>query len=216
MRIRLGGTVLTLTLALATASSSASGQIIRPGASLTSRTWASIGAGVVQSQTIEDYATLTEWDFGTILQWRASVERTLRNGGSVGLAGAISRPSLSYYGAGCDPCDASANFFQALAAFRIGGGTGFHQVIELHAGVTGFSNFRRGSDDAQLDPRETVLDPTFAVGYGFGYGFSENTQISVVQEYGAMLHRSDRAPSGTNSLRQMQTTRFAFRIGLGR
>ncbi|HYD53320.1 MAG TPA: hypothetical protein VEA99_11855 [Gemmatimonadaceae bacterium] len=204
-----------MVLAFGTAAN-ASAQIIRAPARFETRTWASAGVGLAQTQTFEDYTTSSEWDFGTIVQWRASVDRTLPNGGSVGLTGTLARPTLAYYTSGCDPCDASANLFQVLAAFRLGGGMGFHQVIELHAGVTGFSNFRRDDDDRRLPPTNTVLDPTFAIGYGFGYGLSQNTQIAIVQEYGAILHRREGAPSGTNTLRQLQTTRFAFRIGLGR
>lgn len=212
MRIR----PAVVVLALAITAASASGQIIRPGATFQSQTWASVGVGVLQTQNVEDWATTTEWDFGTVVQWRASLERTLRNGGSIGLAGALARPSLAYDGTGCAPCEARANLFQILAAFRVGGGSGFHQVIELHAGVTGFSNFRRDADDEQLAPNETVLDPTFSIGYGFGYGLGQNSQIAVVQEYGAMLHRNDRAPSGANTLRTMSATRFGFRLALGR
>jgi len=205
-----------LVLAVAFTATSASGQIIRPGQGFQSQTWASVGVGVLQTQVVEDWATTTEWDFGTVVQWRASLERTLRNGGSIGLAGALARPTLAYDGVGCAPCDARANLFQILAAFRVAGGTGFHQVIELHAGVTGFSNFRRDLDDARLEPDETVLDPTFSIGYGFGYGFGASSQITLVQEYGAMLHRNDRAPSGANTLRTLRATRIGLRVGLGR
>lgn len=191
----------------------ADAQIIRPGRSLDPQLWAGAGAGFVQMQTVEDYATGSRWDFGTVTQWRATVERSLRNGGAVGVAGTWARPSLAYEGGGCaGACDAEATVFQLMALFRTGGGEGFHQVIELHAGVTGFSDFRT-EDDVDLPPRGTVLDPTFSVGYGFAYGFSRRAHLMIVQDVGAVLHRRDDAPAGANTLRQYQTTRIGFRVG---
>jgi hypothetical protein len=212
MRIR----SLTVLLALCMPVSMLDGQIIRTGR-LEPQTWVSAGVGLLQSQTIEDYKTGTTWDFGTIVQWRGGIERTLRNGGAIGLVGALARPTFAYSGGlgGCDPCDAHGSVFQALAAFRSGGGLGFHQVIELYAGVTGFSNLRHSETEERLVPTETVLDPTFAVGYGFAYGFGRGTQLVLVQEVGAMLHRRDDAPSGANTLRQFQQTRIGLRVGLG-
>jgi hypothetical protein len=212
MRIR----SLTVLLALCTPMAALCAQIIRAGR-LEPQTWVSGGVGLLQVQRIEDYKTGTTWDYGTIVPWRAGIERTLRNGGALGLVGALARPTFAYSDAagGCDPCDAHGNFFQALAVFRSGGGLGFHQVIELYAGVTGFSNLRQKDTEERLPPTETVLDPTFAVGYGFAYGFGRGTHLVLVQEVGAMLHRRDDAPSGANTLRQFQQTRIGLRLGLG-
>lgn len=212
MRIRSFGVVL----AVVTVASQAQAQIVRPG-SLEPGTWASAGIGIAQVQRIEDYATASTWDMGTLFPWRVTVERTLRGGGAIGLAGVLARPTLAYDdGSSGTSRDAKANFFQILALFRTGGGQGFSQVIELQAGVTGFSNFREEGSDAQLEPVGTVLDPTFSVGYGFAYGFTRSTQVVLLQEVGALLHRRDNAPSGANTLRQTQVTRLSFRVGLGK
>lgn len=214
MRLGRLGAALAL-VAAHVLSARAGAQIIRPGGALSSepRFWVSAGAGLAQLQTIEDYATSSAWNFGTVTQWRATIERSLRNGGSAGVAGTWASPTLAYEDGGCLPsCDAEAELFQLLALFRMGGGQGFHQVIELHAGVTGFRNFTTGGAQ-RLAPLGTVLDPTFAVGYGFGYGFSRRTHVMIVQDVGAILHRRDNAPAGANTLRQFQTTRVGFRVG---
>lgn len=213
MRLRQLGARLVLLALLGPLATRAGAQIIRAGSALDPQFWASAGLGIMQTQTIEDYATRSSWDFGTVTQWRATLERGLRNGGSIGVAGTWARPALAYEGGGCaGACDAEATYFQVLALFRTGGREGFHQVIELHAGVTGFSDFRT-DDDTKLPPLGTVLDPTFAVGYGFAYGFSRRTQVMLVQDVGAVLHRRDDAPAGANTLRQFQTTRIGFRVG---
>ena len=202
---------------LAMGAADARAQIIRAPRRPDPVNWASGGVGLLQAQTIDDYATESAWNFGTVTQWRATFEHTLRNGGTVGLVGAISRPSLSYDSqvvGGCQGCDARANVWQVLALFRIGGGNGFHQVIELHAGATAFSNFRAADDDRRLAPTGTVVDPTFSVGYGFAYGFSRGSQLVLVQDLGAILHRRQNAPSGANTLHQYQLTRIGLRVAI--
>jgi hypothetical protein len=209
-------TRLTLALLTLVVAADARAQIIGAPRRPDPANWASGGVGLWQAQTIDDYATESAWNFGTVTQWRAAFEHTLRNGGTVGLAGAISRPSLSYEGevGGCQSCDARANVWQVLALFRIGGGSGFHQVIELHAGATAFSNFRAADDDRRLAPTGTVIDPTFSIGYGFAYGFGRGSQLVLVQDLGAILHRRQNAPSGANTLRQYQLTRIGLRVAI--
>ena len=209
-------TLVLLAAAVGVGVADAHAQIIRAPRRPDPVNWASGGVGLLQAQTIDDYATESAWNFGTVTQWRATFEHTLRNGGAVGIAGAISRPSLSYQSSvgGCESCDARANVWQVLALFRIGGGGGFHQVIELHAGATAFSNFRAVDDDRRLAPTGTVIDPTFSVGYGFAYGFSRGSQLVLVQDLGAILHRRQNAPSGANTLHQYQLTRIGLRVAI--
>jgi hypothetical protein len=202
-------------LLVSLATSSAEAQIIRGRSAPRNLTWASASVGVAQMQAIDDYATDSRWDFGTVLAWRASLERQIGNGAAVGIAGSLSRPSIGYQG-GCGRCDAHANVFQVLGVFRGGGGIGLHQVIEIAAGVTGFSNFRQDATGSRLEPTSTVVDPTLSIGYGFGYAVSPSTQLLLVQDFGLMLHRRDGAPGGSDSSPRWTVTRLGIRLGLGR
>lgn len=216
-RGRVPAALLPLALALALAAWPAQAQIIRPGPPVREpRVWTSLSAGILQLEVINDYPTGTAWDFGTIFPVRGSLEATISRGTTVGVAGMISRSGLRTAGGLCiGVCEADANVFQVLAMFRAGGGRGLHQVIEVQAGATGFSNFRERQTDARLRPLETVWDPTISLGYGLGYTISPNAAVQIVQDYGLLLHRTgDSAPANAERSRQWYVTRIGVRYGL--
>ena len=181
--------------------------------------WASLHIGWFQQQGIQDVASGATWSFAGAPQWRASLELPVGNGGaSFGVVGTTSRVPLLYGGGiltpnSCSGCDADANVTQILGLVHLGGFSGFHQVIDLAAGTTLYSNFRATGSGATLGPGGTVSNFTFMAGYGFGYGFSQNAQIELVQDY-AILILKRQSGSSTNTAQQ-QNLRFGFRYGLG-
>jgi hypothetical protein len=177
--------------------------------------WTSLSVGLFQLQDMYDPGSNSAWDFGNIVQFRGTLERDLRQGTSVGVAVTYARAPLTYVGPDCSVCDADAGLWQALAMFRIGGGGfGLHQVIELEAGVTGFSSFTQRSGGG-LAPG-TVVDPTFNIGYGLGYSFGPNTQLTLVQQVGLLVHRRGDRPAGDESnMPRASATRIGLRFGLG-
>jgi hypothetical protein len=178
--------------------------------------WASLSVGLLQLQEMYDPPSNSGWDFGNIIQYRGTLERNLRRGMSVGLALTYARAPLTYVGPDCSFCDASAGLWQALALFRIGGTgiVGFHQVIELEAGVTGFGSFR-DQGGGNLAP-EGIIDPTFNIGYGLGYSIAPNTQLTLVQQVGLIVHKKGDRPAGDETnMPRSYSTRIGLRVGLG-
>lgn len=179
-------------------------------------TWASATVGLYRiPNVLFDPASNSDWDFGSIVQFRGTLERDFRPGTSLGVAVTYARAPVTYDGPDCSVCDADVALWQALALFRMGGGgIGLHQVIEIGAGVSGFSNFQQRGG-GRLAPA-TVIDPTVSIGYGLGYSFSPNTQFMLVQEVGLMVHRRGNRPAGDESnLPSTYATRIGLRFGLG-
>lgn len=192
----------------------AGAQIIRLPRATEPAAWASFGIGLLQAQTVVDGSTGSSWEFGSGLQWRASLEKSSGNGVSYGLTGTLAHMPLRYDGATC-LCDAHATVWQALGSVHVGGGNGFHQVIELYAGVVGYGNFREDGSDVRLPPDGTDLDLSFGVGYGFGYQASSHLQLILVQDYAASLHQRTNLPGNASALSQQYITRLGVRLGLG-
>jgi hypothetical protein len=177
--------------------------------------WGSLSVGLYNLQDIYDPESNAAWDFGNIVQFRGSLEREFQRGTAFGIAGTLARAPLTYDGPECQ-CDADLTLWQVLALFRIGGGgLGFHQIVELAAGVTGFSNFSRRGGTGSIGPG-SVIDPTFKIGYGLGFPLAQNTEFILVQEVGLMLHeRGDRAAGDESSVPRTWSTRVGIRYGLG-
>jgi hypothetical protein len=209
--------VLALILLATAAATPAAAQerfpvIRRPGPS----SWTSLSVGLLQLQDMYDPPSNSGWDFGNIVQYRGTLERDLQRDMSIGIAVTYARAPLTYVGPDCNICDADAGLWQALALFRIGGAgfVGLHQVIELEAGVTGFTSFKdRGG--GTLAPAG-IADPTFNIGYGLGYSIAPSVQLTLVQQVGLMVHRKGARPAGDESnVPRTYTTRIGVRVGLG-
>lgn len=202
---------------LAAAAEVTRAQIIRPMRSPTPMAWASLSVGWMQQQEICDPDSRACWNFGGAPQYRGTLELPLGSGASAGIAATTARVPLFWAGNGpapnqCLGCDADANITQVMGNLRLGGGNGFHQVIDLVIGTTMFSNFR-ATDGTKLGPGKTVSDVTFGLGYGFGYSFSPRTQVVITQEWALLIH--ERQPGNPNNTAQMQTLRLGARVGLG-
>lgn len=178
--------------------------------------WTSLSIGWLNHQGLCDPDSNACWDFGSAPQWRGTLEFPMGRGATIGAAASIARVPLIYNGSltganSCAGCDADAHVTQYMANFRIGGGTGFHQVIDLNAGMTVFSNFRSTSG-AKLGGK-AVSDFSFALGYGFAYSISPRVQIMLLQDYGLVIHK--RQPGSSRNTAQQSTLRVGGRFGLG-
>ena len=203
-------------------SSLAQAQIIRPQIrSSRPAAWTSLAIGFSQQQGFCDRDTSDCYDFGSGMQWRASLEVPMGYGAgtTIGVVGTISkmpfifRPSGVTSSCASVQCDADANVAQIFGLLRMGGSTGFHQVIDLAAGTTMFSNFRDANTGAKLGGGKLTQNFTFAIAYGFGYGLSPRTQIFFTQEYALQI--LPRQPGNANNYAQQTTLRFGGRYGMG-
>jgi hypothetical protein len=208
--------IIVALVILAAAAGTSAAQVPVPRGMTGPTAWTSLSVGLYQLQAMYDPGSGSVWDFGNIVQFRGTLERDVQRGMSAGAAVTYTRAPLTYDGPEC-VCDADVPVWQALALLRLGAGgsaIGLHQVIELGAGVTGFGAFQR-RDGGRLAP-ETTLNPTFSIGYGLGYSFSPNTQFTLVQEVGLMVHRRGDRPAGDESnMPRTYATRIGLRYGLG-
>ena len=188
--------------------------------------WITAGAGFFTGNGVNDGRTESTWDFGssTNYQFRASLEKTVGDRASIGFIGTYVRVPFIYEstligvpadGVTCGTCEAHLDMMALSAGFHVGGGPGFHQVIEGTAGVVQYSNLTRDSDGEKLAPTGGNLDPIFSFGYGFGYGFGQNTAINLVQDLGIALHEKNGLANGVRNTNSVRTLRFTARFGFG-
>lgn len=179
--------------------------------------WGSLGIGLYGGNGVSDGQTASTWDFGNGLNWqyRASLEKALQNQFSIGGVATFVRVPIIYSGPACGQCGAHVDLSSIGASFHAGGGPGLNQILEVSTGAAFYRNFRRDSNGLQLPPTGGNIDPFFTFGYGFGYTFNPTMQVSIVQDYGLVLHeRSGLANNQSNTLTQ-RSTRLNFRMGFG-
>jgi opacity protein-like surface antigen len=200
---------------LVTRASAADAQIIDSrggGRAGTPGAWTSLFAGYMQHQRLCDPDSSSCWNFGSGLQWRGTLEFPVGNGVTLGVVGTRARLPLIHESA-LGNVDADANVNQVLGQLRIGGGSGIHQVIDVTAGMSMFSNFQRESDGEALGSGGTKKNWTFALAYGFALPFRPRAQLILLQEYGLVIGK--RMAGQSSNTAQQQTTRLGLRLGLG-
>lgn len=173
--------------------------------------------GYAQRGVVDDGSTQSSWDFGSTAEYRASIEYALGNESSLGVAGTYAKMPLRYTDAGttpggCGDCDADATVQSLMALFHIGGRPGFHQVIELGAGITQYRDFTARGTGRTLPPSNDT-DFAFAVAYGFGYGLGGSTAIQLMQEYANAIHQREGLPGNARNNVRQYTTRIGVRFG---
>lgn len=192
--------------------------------------------GAFNGQGVNDGATGSVWDFGQRTSWqmRASIEKAIMNESSIGLAVTHVHVPFTYYGApptpgltcpvtgcttsrgvDCGQCSAHLDMESVSAMFHAGGGIGFHQVIEAALGASGYRNLTRDSDGAKLAPTGVNWDGTFTLGYGFGFGLSPQTEVTLIQDYGIAKHESTNLSNGASNTNTIRTIRLGIRYGFG-
>ena len=185
--------------------------------------WGSLSAGLYQfNDDIRDGRTNSVWRFASALQYRGSAEFDVGNSGAVGMVVGFADVPLTYFqteiGAPAEcatRCDAHAQVWTVLGTFHMGGGAGFHQVIDLSVGTTIYRDFKADDSDVQIGPQSPDKDVSLSVGYGFGYGFGNRFQIMLVQDAAYTMHQRDGISGSQNSNSQQFTTRLGARFGLG-
>ena len=201
-------------------------QIVKRTNVRTPTVWASAGIGLLDLQTVTDGTSNSVWVFsrGTP-QLRGGLEYGLRNASSAGIIATFARPALRYFvrdalvpqtADQCNNCDARAEVITVQGVFRAGGGgrSGFHQVLEIAAGVTHYRNFEARSTGRALVPAGET-DLSGAVGIGGGYSLSPRLQINLVQDFGLTLHQGENLRGDESRTAQSRTLRVSVRYGAG-
>jgi hypothetical protein len=172
--------------------------------------------------------TSSTWNFGnsTRFQYRGSLEAGMANGSSFGVAGSWARVPFVYSsssvippvggGAQCSSCDAHLDMMTLVATFHSGSGLGFHQLVELDGGVVAYRNLKQDSDGARLAPIGGNIDPLFSLGYGFGYGISDRTNLDFLSTYTLAIHEGKGNSNGVSNTNSMPSLRLSLRMGFGR
>jgi len=183
--------------------------------------WVGLSIGYVEGITTTDDATGAIWRFGYTSQLRATVEKTLSQGMTLGVAAGYSNAPLTYSsvsqfnGPCAGSCLANADITQYLAFVRGGAGsagTGFRGTFTAEGGVTQFSKFRDRSTDVALPPANGSYDLTFGFGAGFGYRMSRLSELYVDQSYDFVMHKQ--SASVTNQeVPRLLIFRGGFRFG---
>lgn len=178
--------------------------------------WVGLSIGYVDGTTVDDGDTGSTWRFGYTAQVRATLEKTIQRGVTVGASAGFSSPPLTYFSGSFDPrtnclgsCEANADVTQLMAFVHGGAGVGFHFVYNLEGGVTEFSNFRVRSTDTELPP-SNKYDFTFGFGGGLGFGLSPTSDIYVDEMTDLVLHPSN---GGSTTAPRLFTFRAGFRVG---
>lgn len=177
--------------------------------------WVGLSWGYVDGVSMSDEATNSTWSFAYTSQIRATLEKTVATGITIGASAGFASSNLSYRdraaNATCTTaCKGRADIAQYMAFVRGGNGKGFHPVYSLEGGVTRFTNFRDRVSGAALPPAATN-DFTFGISAGLGYGFSPTSGVYVGEQFDFMLHQQS-DEEATSAPRQM-TFRVGFRIG---
>jgi hypothetical protein len=189
--------------------------------------WISAGIGGFRANVVNDGVTSSTWDFAnsTNLQYRASLEKGMANGSSFGVAGSWAHVPFVYSSTGiftppagvtqCARCDAHLDMMTLVATFHSGAGLGFHQLVELDGGVVAYRNLKQDVGGATLAPKGGNIDPLFSLGYGFGFGLNERTNIDFVSTYTIAIHERIGNSNGMSNTNSMPSLRVSMRMGFG-
>lgn len=178
--------------------------------------FASVGTGFQVSDYVVDDASSSTWDFDAGFMLRGSVEREIAQRVYVGVAFNYARLPLTYASTGasstCARCAADATVSSYGGTVRLGGGPGFHQVIELFLGALRYGNFEQKAPQGPLSPSSNT-DFAFGAGYGFGYSLSSDWEVLLVQDAVNALHERSTSAQAGGRLARHYTTRLGVRVG---
>lgn len=178
-----------------------------------------MSVGFMEISDVHDGSTNSDWLFGSAVQYRFSYEIPVENQSTFGITASFARVPLTYQSlapifVGCaSPCDADATVTQLMATFHVGRSVaGFHQIIDLSLGAIGYSSFRARESGEPLPPH---LDADLAagIGYGFGYTFSPDMQITLVQEGFLSMHQRAGVAGGEDTIGRQFVLRLGTRFG---
>jgi hypothetical protein len=194
-----------------------------PPSSAGSPVWVSLSGALYDVQSFAGGVDGADWNWGSGVQARGTVERALRRDMAVGIAGSYARLPLTATGGACNGCEGNATVWTAMGTLRLGGGggIGFHSVFEASAGAAGFANFTRGSDPSSVPGPPTSaahgIVPAIAAAWGAGYTLTRGLELSFVHEVGIFFYRpADGATSGSSSTPRFNATRLTLRRAISR
>lgn len=180
--------------------------------------WMSISAGILVPPAVMDGATNSTWDFGTSYPVKVTAERTVAEGVTVGIGVSYVRAPLVYLAnvpsSACGACDAHATIatYGALGHYNRNI-RGFGQVFEVFLGALQYGNFERDSPRGPLSPEKANIDFAFSVSYGFGYAFTPDWRLELVQDYMNAVHERKNLPGNAQTLARFYLTRLVLRVG---
>jgi len=181
--------------------------------------WVGLSIGYLEGITTSDEATGAIWQFGYTSQLRATLEKTVSPGVTLGVIAGYATAPLTYQSAQISSvcpgsCLANADITQYMAFVRGGGrtGTGFRGTYNAEGGVTQFSKFRDRTTHSPLTAGSGSYDFTFGFGGGFAYGMNRMSELYIEQSYDFVFHKQ--SSSSTNqTVPRLLTFRGGFRIG---
>jgi hypothetical protein len=186
--------------------------------------WASLSAGLFHSQSVIDGSTDSEWALNDALQWRGSLEYSLRGGSALGVVATHARVPFHYRGPGCTlggdvavPCSLDANMTvqSVWGTFHGGDGVGFHGVFEGGLGYTWYRSFESEDDQDPFADMSADRDFSFVLGTGFGYAPSRRLSFNVVRDWAWVRHQGEGLTNDDRTTTQQNTTRLGVRYGFG-
>ncbi len=207
--------------ALATPTAAANAQVSRRSSRYQAGPdyWVGLSIGYQDGFSVFDGNTEANWKFGYTEQIRATLEKTLQPGTTLGISAGFSSAPMTYTVGVNDPnslaclvqCQATGDITQYMAFLHGGSvGLGFHWTYDLEGGFTEFSNFKTKDGDVRIGPADAKYDFSFGLGGGVGYGFSRDADVYVTQIFDWVLH-----PQGDNNggAPHLPILRAGFRIG---
>ena len=198
--------------------------------------WVSAGGGSLAVTSINDGATQSRWLFSTDPLWqlRGTIEKGIDAVTTIGVAASVGRADLIVERLAPTPpgtalvattpvpstcrvsCAARADLWSLMGQFRSGGGGGFHTTFEAAGGVLGVRNMRtRDSASVAIGKPTGTVDLTGVLGLGFALPLSRHFVLTLVQDFGLVVHSKTNLPDGSSRYARTRTTRAAIRIGLG-
>lgn len=197
------------------AGASAHAQIFQPRSADAPSVWIAASVGYFVPGTVVDGRSNSIWNFGSDIQYRASLELPLGRGATVGAFGSWSRMPLDYTirGGGNPVQSAHADVWSAGGQLHIGGGRGFHQILDISLGWMGYRDFREDGTDTQLAPDEDT-DFFASLGYGFGFPLGQRMTVTLVQDAGYSFHQRDGLSGSARTATRFFNLRAGIRAGL--
>lgn len=178
--------------------------------------WVGLSYGYMDGMTLNDGRSNATWAFSYSSQLRATIEKAITGGFTLGAAAGFSNPKLSYVGRSVGACSTDATTCQAQADVtqytvfvRNDPGPGFHGLFSLEAGGTQFSKFRN-RDTGTAISSSSSFDFTFGFGGGFGYGVSQNTELYISEQMDVVMHPQ---ADGSTGVPKVSVFRAGARIG---
>lgn len=182
--------------------------------------WMSLWGGYQWSDRVSDPGSESDWLFDQSWSTRLTAEREVVPGVSAGVAFNWTRMPLRLRstapGGGCTGCEGEATIASYGLMLRSGAARArsFHLVSEGFLGAMRFTSFEvEGSSPTATRAGEIAdTDFTYALGVGFGYGFTRDWQGIALFETANSIH--ERAPEGfAQRNARHYTTRVGLRVG---